>query len=206
VRHLRRATTHGSSDEPSIRRLPVPLPFRACLSSSGGLELADSGDSDEAVCPADHVWINRGEGVGLQSGDREVLSLSKGSPSTLACNLPGGATRDSVAQQAHPELGQLLVAGPKRKVRPAPSHELSVVHAATVVVRRPRPSPVLRASPCHRSPEAGAARYCCLDAVDLAAGSRWRSAVPTDSFVRSASLDWLRQPATPAAVVDTSAV
>ena len=73
--------------------------------------MANRHDLDEAFRLGHHVWINRGERVGLQRGHRKALSLPKGSPSSLACKLPGGATRDPVAQQAHLEPGHPLVAG-----------------------------------------------------------------------------------------------
>ena len=61
----------------AARRAGLPGP----RSLPGGLELFDRSDSDEAFCLAAHVWVNRGEGVGLQHGYREVLSVPKEKPS-----------------------------------------------------------------------------------------------------------------------------
>ena len=93
--------------------LHTALCRRGCVRPSGRYPAVSSWPTDTTrtrsfALPA-HFRVDRGQGVGLQHGDGEILRVPKGCPIALACDLPGGATRDPVAQEAHLQPGHLLV-------------------------------------------------------------------------------------------------
>jgi hypothetical protein len=74
-----------------------------------GEQIVYGGDCYDVPGCGREAWVNRDQGVSLQSGDREVLGLPEDVPVVFTCELPRGAARHPVAEQPHLYRGHSLV-------------------------------------------------------------------------------------------------